>query len=419
MQRWSVILGAALWLALSATAISAELDETTPLPVPEPTALALQYHSTGNWIWAFARVWDLAVPAAILFSGLSARLWTLARRVGRIWVVSAAVYFALYLAIVFVAEFPLGYYAGYLRQHAYGLSNQTFGKWLGDSSKDLAIEILGAACFGWVPFVVIRRFPKSWWLIMSALMVPFLAFVMLIAPVWIDPLYNDFGPMKDKDLEAKILALAHRAGIDDGRVFEVDKSVDTKTANAYVKGVFSSKRIVLWNTLTRNFDEREVLAVMGHEMGHYVLNHVGWSIAASSIVLLASLWWTDRAGRWLIARYRERFGFDSLADVAATPLLLLLIGVSSMVLAPVALAYSRHHEHEADRFALELTRLNRSAARAFADFQRENLSIPRPNPVLRLWRATHPSVAERIEFCNAYRPWQDGTALRYGDQFAR
>jgi hypothetical protein len=252
MKRWSVffVFALSLWLALSAKVLGAEADETTPVSVPEPSALALRYHQTGNWIWLFARVWDLAIPAAILFSGLSARIWNIARRVGRFWIVSAAVYFALFVTIGFLADLPLRYYTGYFRQHAYGLSNQMLGKWLNDELTDLVVSVLGAVCFAWIPFVVIRRFPRFWWLIVSALMVPFLAFVMLIAPVWIDPLYNDFGPMEDKALEAKILALAHRAGIADGRVFEVEKSVDTKTANAYVKGMFGSKRIVLWDTLT-------------------------------------------------------------------------------------------------------------------------------------------------------------------------
>ena len=181
--------------------------------------------------------------------------------------------------------------------------------------------------------------------------------------------------------------------------------MDTKTANAFVTGLFGTKRIVLWDTLLRDFDEREVLVVMGHEMGHYALNHVAWGILLSSTLVVAGLFWTDRAGRWLLRRYSRRFGFDSLGDVAATPLLIVLLGLSMAALGPFALAYSRHDEHEADRFALDLTHMNRSAARAFADFQRENLGVPDQTLVDRLWRSTHPSAAERIEFCNTYRPW--------------
>jgi STE24 endopeptidase len=382
-----------------------DVDESTPVPVPSPSALALRYHRTGNALWVLARLWDFAVPFTLLVTGASARLRDLARRVGRSWFLTTVVYLVLFLVILYLAELPLRYYAGFVRQHAYGLSRQSFGKWLGDSLKGLAVDAVGVALVGWVPFFLIARVPRWWWLVTGLLTVPFAAFVMLIAPVWIDPLFNDFGPMKDKALEQKILALAGRAGIPADRVFEVNKSVDTKTANAYVKGLFGTHRIVLWDTLVDNFDDREVLAVIGHEIGHYVLHHVAWTLALSSVVLIAGLFWTDRAGRWLIARYHRRFGFDSLADVAATPLILILLGISSTVLGPVALAYSRYHEREADRFSLELTHMNRSAARAFADFQRENLSVPRPSLVYKIWRSTHPSIAERIEFCNTYKPW--------------
>jgi STE24 endopeptidase len=397
-----VLVFLCLWAGRAGAAVP---DEKTTVAVPEPSPLALRYHRTGNVLWAFARVWDLAVPLALVASGASARLRDLAKRLGRVWFLSVGLYVVLYLLVVFLADLPLRYYAGFVRQHAYGLSNQTIGKWAGDSIKALGVDMLGGFCFAWVPFLLIARAPRWWWLITALLSVPFIAFVTLIAPVWIDPLFNDYGPMKDKALEQKILAQAQRAGISGSRVFEVNKSVDTKTANAYVKGLFGSKRIVLWDTLLKDFDDREVLVVMGHEMGHYALNHIPRSILLSSLIVLASLFWTDRAGRWLLARYHARFGFDSLADVAATPLLLVLMGLSSTALAPVVLAYSRYQEGEADRFALDLTHMNRSAARAFVDLQRENLSVPRPGLVYTIWRGSHPSIAERIEFANSYRPW--------------
>src|SRR4029077_10219190 len=118
-------------------------------------------------------------------------------------------------------------------------------------------------------------------------------------------------------------------------------------------------------------------------------------------------------GRRLITRYHARFGFDRLSDVDSVPLLMMLLQVSSLALEPVANAYSRLQEHEADRFALELTRTNRSAALAFVKLQRENLSNPRPGPFYKTWRSTHPSSGERIDFCNAYHPWTEGRPLRY------
>lgn len=423
---WVGLVGAVLLAGAGAargegpTTPAAAADETAPVAVPEPTPLALRFHATGHWVWGLSQFWTLAVPAALLLTGGSARMRDLARRAaGGRWYGTVAVYFLLFLGVMFVAELPLRYVFGFVRGHAYGLSNQTLGKWAGDSLKGLGVEAVGAVLFAWIPFWLIGRFPRTWWVIVSALAVPYLAFVMLVAPVAIDPLFNKFGPMKDKALEQKILALARRAGISGSRVFEVDKSVDTKTANAYVTGVLGTHRIVLWDTLLAKFDEREVLAVMAHEMGHYALNHVGRSVVLSSLVLVAGLWWVDRAGRWVVARWGARLGVLSLADVAATPLLLVLMGVSSAVLGPVALAYSRYQEHEADRFSLELTRLNRPAASAFAKLQHENLGIPRPDLFCRVFRSTHPCIADRITFCNTYRPWDEGLPLRYGALFTR
>ncbi len=182
-------------------------------------------------------------------------------------------------------------------------------------------------------------------------------------------------------------------------------------------GVLGTKRIVLYDTLIAAMDDAEVLAVMGHEMGHYVLGHVPRTILLSAVIVLAGLFWADRAGRWLIGRFGDRFGFDRLSDVASVPLLMMLVQASSLVLAPVANAYSRAQEHEADRFALEITRTYRSAATAFATLQRTNLGNPRPGAFYTIWRASHPSIGERIDFCNRYRPWAEGKPLRYGDRF--
>ncbi len=403
--------------AVPAPAAADGLDEGNPVPVPEPSALALRFYRTGNWLWAFDEVWTLAVLALLLFTGASAAIRNLARRIGRHWVLTIAIYAVLWTGLLYLIDLPLAYYQGFVRLHAYGLSNQTLGRWFGNSVKTVLVAMAGGFLFTWVPYLLLARSPKRWWLYTTILAVPFMFFVMLIAPIWIDPLFNAYAPMKDRALESKILDLAARAGIDGGRIYEVDKSRDTKAVNAYVKGFLGSKRIVLYDTLLQKLDDKEVLAVMAHEMGHYVLGHVTRTILLSTIVILISLFAVDRLGRRLIARFQGRFGFDRLSDVASVPLLLILMQVMSLLLSPVALAYSRGQEHEADRFALELTRTNRSAALAFAKLQEENLSNPWPGPFYTLWRSTHPSIGERITFCNQYHPWTEGRPLVYEHWF--
>jgi len=380
--------------------------ELDPVAVPEPTAKAIQYYYSGNWLWVINRLWALLVPGILALSGASARLRSLAKRLGRNWFLTIGLYMLMFIPIIFVVDLPLSFYQGFVRQHAYGLSNQTLAKWVGDALKNLGIDM--AACFAlvWVPYFLLARSPRRWWLYTAILSVPFLFVTLLVEPIWIDPLFNKFGPMKNKALERSILAQADRAGIEGSRVFEVDKSVDTKALNAYVKGVLQSKRIVLWDTLIAKLDEPELLVVMGHEMGHYVLGHVVRSIWLSSIVTLAGLFLVDRSGRWLVARYPGRLGFESLADIASVPLMIMLLEGAYVLESPVALAYSRYQEHEADRFALELTHANHAGATSFVKMQMENLSNPRPGLAYKIFRSTHPSAGERIDFCNTYHPWR-------------
>jgi Zn-dependent protease with chaperone function len=247
--------------------------------------------------------------------------------------------------------------------------------------------------------------------------VPFIVVANLVAPIWIAPLFNKFEPMQDKALEQKILSLAGRAGIEGSRVYQVNKSVDTKTLNAYVAGLFGTKRIVLWDTTLNRMTDRELLFVMGHEMGHYVLHHVWQAIAFSILILTASLYVAYRAADAVIARYGGRWGFTSLADVASLPLLLLLMSAFGLVVMPLQLAFTRHMEHESDRFGLEITQTNHSAGTAFVKLQQDALANPRPGLLYKIFRESHPPLGERIDFANEYHPWTTGQPLEYGGKF--
>jgi STE24 endopeptidase len=380
-------------------------NELAPVSVPEPSSEAMEYYRTGNWLWTINRLWALIVPGLFAFSGWSARLRNLAQRLGRGWFLTIGLYIVMFLAIMYVVDFPLSFYQGFVRQHGYGLSNQTLSRWLRNSVVRLAVDMGMAFALVWVPYLILARSPRRWWLYAAILSVPFLFLTMMIVPVFYDPLFNDFGPMKNKELERSILSLAGRAGIEGSRVFEVDKSADTNAVNAYVTGFWQSKRIVLWDTLIKRLDESELLVVMGHEMGHYALGHVVRSILMSSIVTLVGLFLVDRLGNSLVHRYRDRLGFDQLADIASVPLLIMLLEAAFLVLSPVGLAYSRYQEHEADEYALKLTKANHAAGTAHVKLLTENLGNPRPGLFYKIFRASHPSAGERIDFANSYHPW--------------
>jgi Zn-dependent protease with chaperone function len=393
------------------------VSEATPVAVPPATPTALRYYTSGTRLWVLDQVLSIALLAAILFSGASAKLRAWAQQIGRNWFFTIVVYFALFTIATFIISLPLTYYEEFVRQHDYGLSNQTFQKWWTDSLTALAVTCVAGGLFLWVPYLLLRKSPRRWWLYTAAAAIPFIVVANLVAPIWIAPLFNKFEPMKDKALEARILALADRAGIEGSRVFEVNKSVDTKTLNAYVAGLWQTKRIVLWDTIIARMDDRELLFVVGHEMGHYVLGHVWQMVALSSLLILVLLSGAYKTMGAILARWSHRFGFSDLADVASLPLLLLVTSVFSFVIAPAQLALSRHFEHEADRFGLEMTRTNHSAGTAFVKLQEDALGNPWPGPLFKLWRADHPPLGERIEFSNDYHPWREGAPLRYGTRF--
>ena len=393
-------------------------DTTATVAVPEPSPLAVRYYQTSHLVWAGATVLELLVPAALLVTGFSARLRRVAGRIahGR-WFLTIALYGAAFVVLESLILLPFAWYVGFVRQHEYGLSTETLGQWLADGAKATAV---GAAVVGlllWIPYRILRASPRRWWLWTGLLSAPFTVLAMIVVPVWIAPLFDRYGPMRDQALEQRIHALAARAGIADSRIYEVRKSDETRQVNAYVTGFGGTKRIVLWDTLVDRMGEDEVLFVMGHEMGHFVLRHTLTAILVVTGLSLLSLYLVYRVAGWMLARFGRRFGFDRLDDVASLPLFQLVGGVVMLLASPAPLALSRWQEHEADRFGLEITQNSPAAARAFVRLHDENLAVPRTGFLFKLWRGSHPDLADRIDFANRYRPWARGERLRYGDRF--
>jgi STE24 endopeptidase len=349
-----------------------------------------------------------------LWSGLAAGLRRLAWKVGRRWYFALVAFVALMAAVSFVVELPLALYQGFIREHLYGLSRQTVGAWFRDAAIGVAVGVAITSLVLWIPYLLLRALPRWWWAPVGLLTLPFFVLSLLVGPLWIAPLFDRFQRLTDAQLERRILDLAGRAGVDAERVFEVDKSRDTSKINAYVTGIGGSKRIVLWDTLVARLDDREVLFVMAHEIGHYVLGHVPRRILIMWVVTVAGLAFAHVTSRRLLRRFHSRFGFDDLSDFASLPLLVLTSTVFSLAMSPLLLAHSRHQEREADRFALELTRDNAAGVTAFAKLQTENLVVPDPSPLFMLFRASHPPIGDRVRFIARYRPWETGAPLRYG-----
>jgi Zn-dependent protease with chaperone function len=159
--------------------------------------------------------------------------------------------------------------------------------------------------------------------------------------------------------------------------------------------------------------------VVGHELGHYVLGHVWTSLLFSTALTFLGLLGAHRLSRFFFDHVGERIGFHQLSDIASLPLLMFLLTLFSLVITPAALAFSRYHEREADRFGLDLTHDNRAAATAFVALAQQNLAVPRPGLLDKIFRASHPPIGERVDFINSYRPWQSGEPGKYDSLIRR
>lgn len=403
----------ALLLLLLATGVSG-----APVAVPEPSPDAQTYHVLGLLLLLTSRCWALATPGLFLLAGWGPRLRdALEARLGdRPWLVLAA-FVVVYLLAAGVLRLPLSFLAGYLRPHAFGLSTETLAHWWQSWFTARFVGVAVAGPMLGVPFLLMRRWPERWWMANAALAAPGLVLLLVIQPIWIAPLFHDFGPMQDKALEARILDLAARCGVAESRVHEVEMSVQTKAVNAYVAGLFGTRRIVLWDTLVERLAPDEVLFIMGHELGHYALSHVALGTGLAALGAWALFFLVDRLGRRVLARSGKRWGLRGWGDPAAVPLFVLLVTLVTWVGEPIGLVASRWMEGEADRFALELTRAGEAGARAFVALQEANLSVPRPAPWVVHLVYTHPPLGDRVDMCNRYRPWAEGKPLRYGAYF--
>ena len=388
-----------------------------PVTVPEPSPKAVSfYHSTMLLIAAII-LWSLLIPVGFLFTGFSAKLRSWAERPGRQWYVSYAIYCTAFCLICFLLSLPLAFYGGFIHLHHYDLSNQSFARWLYCLVQGAAIVLAGGLAMGWIPFFIMKQSPRRWWLYLGLMTPLYLGFTLWIRPVLIDPLYHQFTPLHDKLLETKILAEAARVGIPGSRVYQVNTSVDAKVENAYVAGLMGTRRIVFYDTLLQNMNDDELLFVMGHEMGHYLLWHPARRIAFKSILSLASLYVAYLLAGPVIRRFKNIWGFEAPSDFAALPLCMLAFWLFCFADSPIYMAFSRHLEHEADRFGLELTHENHAAATCFVKLMQKDLGVPRPGTLFTIWFDSHPCLADRIEFCNTYHPWETHQPSKYEKYF--
>jgi len=359
------------------------------------------YFEGGYWLQLWNFLLGLAIALWLLAGRRSARMRDWAQRVGRKPLLRDAIFGALYAAAAWLLSLPLTVYQGYFREHQYAMATQTFGPWFTEQLVGLAVSMVALALVAAVFYAVMRRVGASWWLWGTFVAVGFLVLLVLVAPVAIDPLFNTYKPVADGPVKSAVLTMARANGVPADNIYEFDASRQTTRVSANVSGIFGSAAIRLNDNLLRRSSLPEIRAVMGHELGHYVLNHVYKWIAAMALLLLAGFLFTQWAMTILLARFGDRFGLRGVSDVAAFPLLVAVISVFAFAATPLTNTIIRTQEVEADRFGLNLARDPHGAAEV--DLKLTEYRKPDPTPLEEFVFFDHPSTRFRVHDAMRWR----------------
>ncbi|KYD32782.1 M48 family metallopeptidase [Parageobacillus toebii] len=400
-------IGMAWYLFFAAdTSIPPEWKGTSADPAtfltPREQMLSEEYSKWKDLLFFLAVPYEWLVYFCLLAFGVAKALQLWVERAAKSFAIQSVLY-VFWLSLIATALLLPLHFISYHLSRTYGISTQSVSSWLKDELTVFFVDTVLLMLIATVLYWLLRRFERRWWLYAWALCVPFMIFFMFIKPVVIDPLYNDFYPLKNKKLEAKILALASEAHIPAEHVFEVNMSEKTNALNAYVTGIGSHARIVLWDTTLQRLEEEEVLFIMAHEMGHYVMKHIYWGIAGYIVLAFFGLWMISKWIKLAIARWGKLIGLNKVSDIASLPLFLLLVSLLSFAWSPFVNAVSRYEEHAADKYAIELTKNPDAAISSFQKLTKAGLSEVNPPLIVKLFRYTHPTILERIIYLQEQR----------------
>jgi STE24 endopeptidase len=307
---------------------------------------------------------------------------------------------AVFGGILFLIDLPLSFYQGYVLPHRYELSNQNVSGWIKDEIKGIIIGgIIGLIVLE-IIYAVLRSYPTQWWLWAGAILLVFNVILANIAPTVIMPLFNKFVPLGEEhaDLADRLMSLAKRSGTFVRGVFKFDMSKRTKQANAGLSGLGNTRRIILGDTLLNEFTPDEIETVMAHELGHQVNKDIPLGILFGSVITLVGLYLASVGLSWGVTY----FNFDSVADIAAFPLFVLVMGLYGLVTMPLENGFSRWRERRADEYALVLTHNGDAYASALKRLANQNLADADPEAWVEWLLYSHPALGKRIAMAEGY-----------------
>jgi STE24 endopeptidase len=365
---------------------------TDPPFSAEEVERARRYHRPLYVAFAAATALSLAVPAVLAFTPVGDALFGLVE--GLAWWAAAPVFAALVVLGSFVVGLPLSFWRSFLRERAWGFSTQTFGGWVSDRAKGLAIALVLTAAVMTALIGLIRILPEAWPLVVAPAGMVLVALLSFVAPVLLEPLFNRFTPLSDEALAGELRALSHQAEVPVRQVLVADASRRTRKENAYVSGLGRTRRVVLYDTLLARGEPRRIRLVVAHELGHRRMGHVLWATVLAMAGMAASVFVL-----WLLLQLDpvpRAVGATGPGDPRLVPFVVLVGAILGLVTMPLQSAVSRRWESAADRFSLELTGDPGVFEEAHRALALSNLSDLDPPRAVYIMSFSHPTPAERI-----------------------
>jgi STE24 endopeptidase len=388
---------------------------------PGQEAQAIAYARARHELYFFDVAYGLLLLVLLLQLRIAPKFRDLAARAGDNSFVQTIVFVPLILLTIDILSLPTAIWSHRLALK-YQQSIQDWGSWLVDWAKGEGVEVTIGVLLILILYAVIRKSPRRWWLYFWLTAVPLIILGAVAEPLIVEPLFFKFTPLANSQphLAERIESVVRRAGLEipQSRMFVMNASSKLKAVNAYASGLGATKRVVVWDTSIQRMTEDEILFVFGHEMGHYVLGHVRDGILFSCGVLLCFLFLAYRILHWMLARWGESWAIRGADDLASLPALILLLTVFSFSFTPVSNAYSRHLEHQADQYGLEVIHglvpgAPVVAAHAFQVLGEVDLEEPNPSTAVKFWFYNHPPLDERMRFAQSYDPWSEGRAPEF------
>jgi len=380
--------------AAAAFDVNAAVETYLAKMPPAERSRSNAYFEGGYWLQLWDFLSTVVVMWLLLHFRLSARMRDFAERITRFRPLQTAIYWVQFIVVLTVATFPLGIYEGYIREHKYGLSNQTFAQWMRDEVVMLGVGVVLGAIFVVPLFGLVRRLGKNWWVWGAVASVVFIAFFALIAPVYIAPLFNKYTKLETASIKDPILSMARANGIPATDVYEFDASRQSNRVSANVSGFAGTLRISLNDNLLKRCTLPEIATTMGHEMGHYVLNHIYKGLVMNGVVIVIGFAFLSWGINFALLRWREPWGLRDVGDIAVLPLAVLVLSLYFFVTTPINNTITRTMEFEADMYGLNAAR--QPDAEANVDLLLGEYRKMDPGPIEEFVFFDHPSGRTRI-----------------------